>query len=280
MNKEEIVKLANDFWQESIEANSYYSIIKQYGENYKKYNYEIRCSAAFYSITYKALQEALFMKLSKLYDTHSDAINIRYLLKECKDNIHLFPKYMATKEVEVEGKKQIIKIPFQYQVKPDEECYFKREVESQKQIQKLIGGNIEAIPIRIDITAQGYIDLYEKKFHVFKSKIIPNLITQRNKIYAHHDKEVCFNIENIINQNPICYNDIKKLIEYALDVSRFVIGFLDDINKPEQYVNINDWEGTLRLVQVGNKYKDIEIKAKTREFMEKCFSDDFEQLHI
>lgn len=272
MNKEEIIKLANDFWQESFEANLYYSIIKQYGENYKKYYYEIRCSSAFYSITHKALQEALFMKLSKLYDKSDRAINIKYLLKECKDNIILFPECRVIEEIDIDGVKRIIKHSFQHQIKPNEECYFKEEVESQKQIQKLIGLD-ETIPIIIDITAQGYIDLYEKKYHALSPKI-SNLITQRNKIYAHHDKEVCFNIENVISKNPIHYNDIKELIEYALDVSRFVIGFLDDINKPEQCVNINDWEGTLRLVQVGNKYKDVEVVGETREFMKKCFPDD------
>ena len=60
---------------------------------------------------------------------------------------------------------------------------------------------------------------------------------------------------------PIYYSDIKVLIDFSLDVTRLIIGVLTNINKAEQYSNIDDWEGTLRLVQLGNKYKDVEIAS-------------------
>ncbi len=275
MDKEDILKLANNFWKESILANSYFSIIKQYVENYNKYHNEMIYSSAFYAISFEAIQNSLFMQLAKIYDKSKNAINIGYLLKKCSENIIIFPKYRKIVEVEVEGQKQTLKIPFQHQIKPTEECYFEKYVKDEREIREILGIGEFDVPIMVKLTIDQYIEMYQKRYHALNSKI-DNLVKQRNKIYAHNDKELCFDIDDVLNKNPITYNDIQELIDYALDVSRFVIGCLDNVCKPKQYANIKDWEKTLQFVKLGDKYCDVEVKKQVKEFKNNIIPDDKE----
>ena len=61
MDKEKLIKLAEDLYQSAFDANAYYAIMMQYREMSKKYNDEMNLSPAFYQVVYGALQKACFM---------------------------------------------------------------------------------------------------------------------------------------------------------------------------------------------------------------------------
>ena len=48
MDKEKLIKLAEDLYQSAFDANAYYAIMMQYREMSKKYNNEMNLSPAFY----------------------------------------------------------------------------------------------------------------------------------------------------------------------------------------------------------------------------------------
>ena len=48
MDKEKLIKLAEDLYQSAFDANAYYGIMMQYREMSKKYNNEMNLSPAFY----------------------------------------------------------------------------------------------------------------------------------------------------------------------------------------------------------------------------------------
>ena len=73
MDKEKLIKLAEDLYQSAFDANAYYAIMMQYREMSKKYNDEMNLSPAFYQVVYGALQKACFMEIAKLYGTRSIA---------------------------------------------------------------------------------------------------------------------------------------------------------------------------------------------------------------
>ena len=66
MDKEKLIKLAEDLYQSAFDANAYYAIMMQYSEMSKKYNNEMNLSPAFYQVVYGALQKACFMEIAKL----------------------------------------------------------------------------------------------------------------------------------------------------------------------------------------------------------------------
>ncbi len=261
MTKEELIKAANGLYQEALEANAYYALLIQYDSNRNKYYEEMAISSAFYGISFMALQRSLFMELAKLFDKSKDVISVGQLLKLADESIALFPQYRLILETERDGKKHTTQIPFEHQLRKTEECFFKNEVESQRNINRILGiENADSIPITIKLKFSDYIELYKKELHSLRPQI-DNLTIQRNKIYAHNDGDMKFDFETIYEKYSINYSDIKVLIDFSLDVTRLIIGVLTGVNKAEQYTNIDDWVGTLRLVQIGNKYKDVEIAS-------------------
>lgn len=89
MDKEKLIKLAEDLYQSAFDANAYYAIMMQYREMSKKYNNEMNLSPAFYQVVYGALQKACFMEIAKLYDKTKDVVSVGLLLKYCRDNLDL-----------------------------------------------------------------------------------------------------------------------------------------------------------------------------------------------
>ena len=59
MDKEKLIKLAEDLYQSAFDANAYYAIMMQYREMSKKYNDEMNLSPAFYQVVYGALQNCM-----------------------------------------------------------------------------------------------------------------------------------------------------------------------------------------------------------------------------
>ncbi len=249
MEKDEFVHLANEFYQDALIANSYYSLLDQYEKNRKDYFPEMQMSSAFYTITHYAVVEALFMNLARIYDNDAKAISVKKMLLECKNNVGLLKE--CSKRTD-----------FPHVVEKNENWYFEdnKEVKTQKNFQPLFSSG--TVPITINLTIEEYLDFYSEKLCSLNPKT-KNLRIQRNKLYAHKDASSISDLDTTILNSPLYMNDIQVLIEYALNVGIFVLGCLTNIQKPTQYVNINDWRGSLQLVRIGEKWKYSEINSNT-----------------
>lgn len=266
MKGDDILKKAEKLYQEAFNANAYYIILKQYQENSEKYNAEMRLSPAFYHTVYNALQVACFMELAKLYDTSRDVFCIGSLIKECKNSLSLFPEYRAIEDYEIGGQKYTFHIPYQHELRKEEECFFEDQVKSQREILKLFDvHSTDELPVRVDLKFPEFLELYYKRFCGLRRKL-ENIRVQRNKIYAHNDPAQVFDYDEIIERNPVYYSDLKELIDFGLDVTKLIIACLTDICRADSYHNINDWEATLKFAELGLKYKDYDHELEMKEF--------------
>ena len=189
MDKEKLIKLAEDLYQSAFDANAYYAIMMQYREMSKKYNNEMNLSPAFYQVVYGALQKACFMEIAKLYDKTKDVVSVGLLLKYCRDNLDLFPEYRDIVTIKEDGREYSFQVPYQHRLKPTEECFYENEVKSQREILKLFDTpDFEKVPVRVNLTFSGLLELYQKRFCSL-SKKQENIRVQRNKIYAHNDEK-------------------------------------------------------------------------------------------
>lgn len=256
MEKEKIIELADAFMQEAFQANCYMDLIEQYLRNIKDYSEELKISGAFYIYTYNALVVATFMELAKIYDRNRDSISIKQLLENCKEKKELFSQKQVFK---IYGEER--SFPYQHIVAADEEEFFSLEIEKQQPINALLG--MPDYPITVNLDADKYFELFEWKYGKIEP-VIQNLLKQRNKIYAHNDKKSIGNIEDVIRKFPINRDDIFRLISFATEFCRFVLALLTGIYHAEKPVNINDWEATLKLVRLGNMYRDVEIENKRK----------------
>lgn len=249
---EDIVNIANGIYQEAFYANCCFDLIKQYRKNVKTYKKEMGISSTFYNITYCALQDACIMALARIYDKHSSSCNIDYLWNRCNKNKHLFPEKNVGKISDEIGNKKAFDIPFLHK-------YSKEEIDLIRKSNKIFSNNIKNKikndTISCDELNGIYIETTKDDYFILYSLIRKNiqeeekyLKEQRDKIYAHNDKQVNFNAETILSQYPLDDEKIGNLIKVALDISIFVISTLSKIKKSEKYENIGDWENTLKLI--------------------------------
>lgn len=245
-SKEDILTIAEELHQEGMAAKASYSLIMLYGEVSKKYQHEMNISPAFFNIVYSSLQSSCFMDVAKLFDTSSKAIGIRKLIDICNENISLFPKIRKT-GYHPDGTKY--EIPYYHVLKPEEEQYYPEYVEKERSIQSLFSPEQE-LPIRKDFTFEEFLTLYKIKFSIYDKKR-KNLREQRNKIYAHNDSTVILDYASLIKSHPIYYDDLKEMIDYALDVTSLVIGALTQVVRATEYDNIDDLENILYFAKIG-----------------------------
>ena len=272
MDREKLIKLVKELHQEAFDANAYYLIMQQYRRFRKEYNDEMQLSPAFYQVIYGALQKACFMEIAKLYDKSSDVVTIGSLLKECQNNLSLFPEYRDTITVKDAGKEYSFPVPYYHHLKPEEECFFKEQVESQREIFRILDvPSPDTTPVQVDLTFSEFLELYQKRFQSL-SKKQENIRVQRNKIYAHNDVEHIMDDVIVYQRNPITYPDIQELTEFALDCKGLILGTLTDVCQATRYSNIDDWEGTLMLARLGLKYQDYDIEQRNETFWDEFYS--------
>lgn len=277
MNKEELIIHAEDLYHNAFDANAYYLIMKQYGKVCRDYKEEMNLSPAFYQVVYGALQRACFMEIAKIYDKSKDVISLGMLLGECQDNIEVFPEYRTTITYEEDGKEYFIQVPYKRFLKPSEECFFREEVKSQREIFKLLDySNSDTMPVQVELKFSEFLELHKKRFRSL-SKKRERIRVQRNKIYAHNDEKCILNEEKVWEKYPITYSDTEELIVFALDCTRLILGALTNVDRAEKYVNIDDWEGTLMIARLGLKYRDYDLQQKEQQYREELNVDKNEE---
>lgn len=257
-NLNDLINLANNFYEKVLEANSYFEIIKQFKEMELKFNDEMRVSSFFYSYTRNAIVVATIMETSKLYDKSNQSINIKKFLDICYEQKHQFPQHNEI-SYKHEGINYLDKRPFRHSVLPEEMEFFQKDYDNQDALELLFtnAGN----PLTVVMTIERYFDLFHWKYKRLESKI-DYLLKQRNKIYAHNDENKIFKIDELINKYPLHYNDIEAILSFSYEFINFVIAMLTGINKPIKPINFQDWENTLHLVKVGLKYETLEYEKE------------------
>lgn len=250
LNKDEIVHIAENLFDEAVNAKSYLQIIKQFRENVNEYNNEINCSSAFYNVVYNSLVESLFLNLFKLYDRNPKSISIFSLVKEMRgikeDDLD---EYVLKNYQKHENK-------FLHWLNVEEESYFIEEVERTRNL--CICAGVTYNHTTVLLTLQDIINLYGKRYKSLKNTIIENLIQRRNKIGAHNDAKTNFDYKKINEEFPIIDNQIDSIVEFAIEFLQFCIEILTGVHKIPEYTNINDWGMTLNLVRDGIEYRNIQ----------------------
>lgn len=181
-------------------------------------------------------------------------------------NNSLFPEYRNQFTIKDNEKEYSVSIPYQHRLKPEEERFFKDQVESQRVILEILHiPDPETTPVTVDLTFQEFLDLYQMRFRSL-SKKRSHVRELRNKLYVHNDIERIKDIDSVLKNSPITHPDIQELINFALDCSGLILGILTGEVKAREYANINDWDNTLWFAQLGLKYQEYDLKQKLEGF--------------
>ena len=93
--------------------------------------------------------------------------------------------------VEHEGTTYSYQIPYQHQLKPQEELFFKEHVEMSRHLFAIFDApDAETIPVQVDLTFPEFLALYQKRFCALRKKErtsecngISSMPTTMNSVY-------------------------------------------------------------------------------------------------
>lgn len=93
-SKEELIRYAEFCHEKAIQANQFWLLIQQIRALYHSdlYQKEMDVSPYFYTVMLNALNNALVIKLAKLYDGNTKSTRLKALLEMIRANIMLFPE--------------------------------------------------------------------------------------------------------------------------------------------------------------------------------------------
>ena len=242
MTKEELIEVASFCHGQAIMINQDLCIVRQIQELSDKYKEEIEVSPAFYTMILDSMEKAIVIGLAKLYDNNNqqkpDKITsqIDGLLEQVQNNIEWFPK---TKQIKASHS---IEFSDGKITNLSEHPIIEIQLEPEKELQTLTIRKTS-----LDAT-------------------IKKLRNLRNKIYAHNDKKILLGQqENWIEENSLSLDDAETLTMLAFDVSDFVIKRLTGVHRARKAINIDDFEKTLKYVQMGRKHWKQEIEKLLNE---------------
>ena len=264
MEKNELILLAKNLMMETLYARSYKEILDQYKKNRISYKREMRLSPAFYGISEMALIEALSMRLARLYDADDRSVGLRFLMKQAEERVAFFPKDCGEHIIESDGEEYRFIVPLKHTLRECEKCYFKEKVKKEEAFLNLFSnttGN-QLNGITIEVTIEELFDMYHKRFASIQT-VCKNLIEQRNKIYAHNDKNVNFDFDTVYQKSPLSTRDVDILLDFAEDYTAFCYEYLSGNYASLGFKNIDDWENTLVFTKKG-------MDSQKREWKENC----------
>lgn len=258
MDKQEILSLCNNLYEEAFDAKAARKILQQFRENVSNYREEFNCSPAFYGVVHQTLVQNMLMLLSKLYDWNRNSLTLRTALAET-ENINI-----SDLDDHVSEMYSFNHHRFQHQLRPVEEPFYQKQVEDQKKLLEIFG--YEYTHTTVDFELSEMHDLFQKRFQDLQDRdIISNLINRRNTIYAHNDRKTNFDFDKVSDDYPLTMGDIDLLIDFAMDFLVFYIEILSGTYKAVEYINIDDWANTLQMVRIGMKYEEAYIEEQLNE---------------
>lgn len=243
----ELLHIVQNLHRQALDAYMYKRIIQQYRDNLKEYQKEMRYSSAFYSVIYQSLHESLMMCLARIYDWNTNSLTIRTL----KENISLIS--LKDMDQQIQEMYRINNV-FRHDLRPCEEVYFPSEVESTKRIYEVLEEEYRCT--HVDLTLDQMKELYIQRFKdLQEANIIHNMMERRNKMYAHNDQKANFDFKTVGEKYPLNYDEVDAMIEFALDVTEFVIRVLTGKIAGRYPSNMDDWKWTLEMVREAEKHK-------------------------
>lgn len=216
----ELEKISDSFVKTSMDVNHYFLVYKQYSDNYHESEYleTIRLSPAFYGVVQSALFEALFVTLGRIYDSQDKrSISIKNLYDFVLQN---------KQEITSIAKWGIYdNIPEELKKAFSKEKYFDEQLEK-----------------------------YGERYSELEPTI-KKMRNSRNKLFAHNNKDIIMNDNGEFKSSQLTVQEVVKLINFSLEFSRMLVGYLTDVSKPEKAINIDDWNNTLFYAKQGYESK-------------------------
>lgn len=226
MTKEELEAKIESYCSRITYLNDCFELHKLMISNQKENLSVINEFPAFYQLAEKSFIHVCIIELAKLYDYGSEA-GLEKLINICEANQNLFLKKFHNAIIDCETDE----IGRSYDILVD----IKKDINDAR-------NKIENI-----------------------KEIILNLKGQRDKFYAHLDKQYQKNPSSLITDYPLNYGDIKELIKTATIICNT---FYQDLCRTAHACQTSNWDDINNVFKMVKEYKEIKNKEFERQIEE------------
>lgn len=258
-DKDYILKCCEGIYSEAFDANACIKILLQIGAYHRSGYKGTDCSPVFYYTVCSAMIRASIMDIARIYDEDSRSISLSNVNNYCNKYAASFPDFTTCKYEATDGTVDIEKYPLEYELTSEEIASEKSGTTLYEKIHEAqtLRQSCELKPsetLKLSVSAKEIFGLYGKRISRAES-IINRVSTQRNKRYAHNDKDIAFDYDSLIKQNLVTFDEMSQLTDLALDYTITVIELLTGERKAREYYNLDDLSNTLELVRLGREYR-------------------------
>ena len=230
MGKEELEKKIESYCSRITYLNDCFELHKLMIKSQKEHLSEINEFPAFYQLAEKSFIHVCIIELAKLYEYESES-GIEKLINICESNQNLFLKKFHNEITECETNKIVSSYDIKVEIKKDIN-------EARNKLEHL-------------------------------SSIIDKLKGQRDKFYAHLDKEYQNNPSALITDYPLNYRDLKELITTASFICNTFYQDLCLTSHACQTLNWNDINNVFKVIKEYKEMKHKEFSTQTIEELKK-----------
>lgn len=232
-------------YRQALHANTELAILRELKAAPAKYERDVICAPCFFSFARMAITESCFMNCARLFDQDSD-LSIGMYLECCKEK----GSEIDARTCVIYGDRPCFECarPIKHPLATDEERFFLEEVKNQQHIEELWGDG-ERNPVPINLDTASLVELWRKRLNGL-SKLTDRLRGQRNKVFAHSDREA-LDYGGLVEKLPITYGDMQRLIDFALDVTIEMNAAVSGVVWPRLMGGSNDLRGLLNYVNAG-----------------------------
>lgn len=213
LTKEDLEALLENYFTRITYVNNLFLLYRHMNDSQKNNIRIINEFPAFYQLSKSAFIRLVFIELAKLYDYGSDT-GIKKLLCICEANQNLFLKKFHNEIIDCET---------------DEIA--------------------QSYDIKVNIKQ----DIHECRNKIFElEQIIDNVKNQRDKYYAHLDKEYLNNPEKLTKDFSISCGDIKLLLDTATNICNKMYV---DLSRKQYVTQFSNWNDIDNIFEIITKYK-------------------------
>lgn len=230
MTKEELENKLESYCSRITYLNDCFELHKLMISSQKEHLSEINEFLAFYQLAKKSFLYVCIIELAKLYEYGSES-GLKKLIDICDANHNLFLKKIHNEIIDC-GSDKVVK---SYDIKIE----IKRDIaKAKKRLENLAG-------------------------------VIENLKGQRDKFYAHLDKEYQDKPSDLSNDYPLNYGEINELIDAATNICNTFYQNLCRTSHACQTSNWNDINNIFKMIKGYKEMKQKEFEKQIEELRKK-----------
>ncbi|MBN1906261.1 MAG: hypothetical protein JW927_14310 [Deltaproteobacteria bacterium] len=226
-NSEDLNKLIKALANEIVDANIchrlYCDIISSIKDNEEVFNE----SNTFWNFVFLSLDDARIIRLCRIFDQESKALNLFNFLETIQANINLF-----------------------------EEEHFRKRLKENTFVELLAKEN--RLPDK---------DQLEKdiRFACKKNPLVKKLIRWRNTIIAHLGAKVSLGKDKILSDNPLTKEEIENLLDESFVIFNRYSSLFNASTYSRKVVGHDDFKYLLEFIKLGLKKWDEDIENQNKE---------------